>query len=107
MESSVHHQGVEFEVVEVSRFRWRWTIYAKKSLGLGKTTREVPGTSRKQVVAKCRYEIDRKLERSRSAQGTSPTAATSAQAAVSPTPGRRLMSLSDEIDSIRSAPKRN
>jgi hypothetical protein len=50
----MHHRGIEFEVVEVSRFRWRWTIYAKKSLGLGKTTREVPGTSRKQVVAKCR-----------------------------------------------------
>ena len=40
METSVHHKGVEFEVVEVLRFRWRWTIYAKKSLDLGKTTRE-------------------------------------------------------------------
>ena len=85
----MHHRGVEFEVVEVSRFRWRWTIYAKKSLGLGKTTREIPGTSRKQVVAKCRLEIDRKLERSRSAQGTSPTVATIAQTAASSTPGRR------------------
>ena len=84
----MHHRGVEFEVVEVSRFRWRWTIYAKKSLGLGKTTREVPGTSRKQVVAKCRLEIDRKLERSRSDQGTS-TPATIAQATVISTPGRR------------------
>ena len=74
----MHHRGVEFEVVEVSRFRWRWTIYAKKSLGLGKTTREVPGTSRKQVVANCKLEIDRKLERCRSDQGTSPMAATSA-----------------------------
>ena len=54
METSVHHKGVEFEVVEVLRFRWRWTIYAKKSLDLGKTTREIPATSRKQVVAKCR-----------------------------------------------------
>ena len=99
----MHHRGVEFEVVEVSRFRWRWTIYAKRSLGLGKTTREVPGTSRKQVVAKCRLEIDRKLERCRSDPGTSPMAATSAQE----TPGRRLTSLSDEIDSIRSGPKRN
>jgi hypothetical protein len=103
----MHHRGIEFEVVEVSRFRWRWTIYAKKSLGLGKTTREVPGISRSQVVAKGRIEIDRKLERSRSAQGTSPAAATSAQAAVSSTPGRRLTSLRDEIGSIRSAPKRN
>jgi hypothetical protein len=103
----MHHRGVEFEVVEVSRFRWRWTIYAKKSLGLGKTTREIPATSRKQVVAKCRLEIDRKLERSQSIQGTSPTAATRAQAVVSSTPGRRLTPLSDEIDSIRSAPKRN
>jgi hypothetical protein len=82
----MHHRGIEFEVVEVSRFKWRWTIYAKKSLGLGKTTREVPGTSRKQVVAKCRLEIDRKVDRSRSAQGASPTGATIAQAAV--TPGR-------------------
>ena len=103
----MHHRGVEFEVVEVSRFRWRWTIHAKKSLGLGKTTREVPGASRKQVVAKCRLEIDRKLERCRSDQGTSTTAATSAQAAVSSTPGRRLTSLSDEMASIRNAPKRN
>jgi hypothetical protein len=103
----MHHRGVEFEVVELSRFRWRWTIYAKKSLGLGKTTREVPGTSRKQVVAKCRHEIDRKLERSRADQGTSPMAATGAQAAASSTPGRRFGPLSDEIDSIKSAPKRN
>jgi hypothetical protein len=85
----MHHRGVEFEVVEVSRFRWRWTIYAKKSLGLGKTTREVPGNSRREVVAKCRLEIDRKLERSRSDEGNSPTAATIAQAAVRSTPGRR------------------
>jgi hypothetical protein len=103
----MHHRGVEFEVVEVSRFRWRWTIYAKKSLGLSKTTREVPGTSRQQVVAKCRLEIDRKLGRCLSDLGTSPMAATSAQATVSPTPGRRLTPLSDEIDSIRSAHKRN
>ena len=68
----MHHRGVEFEVVEVSRFRWRWTIYGKKKLGLGKTTREVPGTSRKQVVSKCRLEIDRKLERSRTDQGIAP-----------------------------------
>jgi hypothetical protein len=94
----MHHRAVEFEVVEVSRFRWRWTIYAKKSLGLGKTTREVPGTSRKQVVAKCKLEIDRKLERSRTDQGTSPMALTSAQAAVSSTPGRRLTPLRDESD---------
>ena len=100
----MHHRGVEFEVVEVSRFRWRWTIYAKKSLGLGKTTREVPGTSRKQVVAMCRLEIDRKLERCLSDQDTSSTAA---KAAVSSMPGRRLTSLSDEIASIRTGPKRN
>jgi hypothetical protein len=69
----MHHRGIEFEVVEVSRFKWRWTIYAKKSLELGKTTREVPATSRSQVVAKCRLEIDRKLERKRNAQGANPT----------------------------------
>ena len=84
METSVHHKGVEFEVVEVSRFRWRWTIYAKKSLDLGKTTREIPATSRKQVVAKCRLEIDRKLERSRSAQRASPTEPTIGQATATP-----------------------
>jgi hypothetical protein len=86
----MHHRGIEFEVVEVSRLKWRWTIYAKKSLELGKTTREVPATSRKQVVAKCRLEIDRKLERKQNARGANPTGAAIAQAAVSPsTPGRR------------------
>jgi hypothetical protein len=88
METSVHHKGVEFEVVEVSRFRWRWTIYAKKSLDLGKTTREIPATSRKQVVAKCRLEIDRKLARKRNAGAANATDAI-AQTAVSSTPTRR------------------
>jgi len=68
----MHHRGIEFEVVELSRFKWRWTIYAKKSLELGKTTREVPATSRKQVVAQCKIEIDRKLDRKQSAQGANP-----------------------------------
>jgi hypothetical protein len=90
METSVHHKGVEFEVVEVSRFRWRWTIYAKKSLDLGKTTREIPATFRKQVVAKCRLEIDRKLARKRNAGAANATDAI-AQTAVSSTPRRRAV----------------
>jgi hypothetical protein len=59
----MHHRGIEFEVVEVSRFKWRWTIYPKKKLSDMKFTREVDATSRKQVVAQCKLEIDRKLER--------------------------------------------
>jgi hypothetical protein len=90
METSMHHRGVEFEVAEVSRFRWRWTIYAKRSLDLSKTTREIPATSRKQVVAKCKLEIDRKLERNRNARGANATDATLAQTAVSSTPRRRV-----------------
>jgi hypothetical protein len=58
----MHHRGIEFEIVEVSPMKWRWTIYAKKSLELGKTVREVTGT-RQQVTRQCKLEIDRKLER--------------------------------------------
>ena len=87
----MHHRGVEFEVVEVSRFKWRWTIYAKKSLDLGKTTREIPATSRKQVVAKCRLEIDRKPVRKRNARSANATDSTIAQTAVSSTPKRRAV----------------
>jgi hypothetical protein len=28
----MHHNGVEFEIVEVSRFRWRWTIFTVAGL---------------------------------------------------------------------------
>jgi hypothetical protein len=66
----MHHRGIEFEVVEVSRFKWRWTIYPKKkSSNVGTVTREVSATTRKQVVAQCKIEIDRKLERKQNAQG--------------------------------------
>jgi len=58
----MHHRNIEFEVIEVSRFRWRWTIYPKKSSNGGTITREVSGTTRKEVVAQCKREIDRKLE---------------------------------------------
>ena len=37
----MHYRGIEFEVVEVSRFKWRWTIYPKKSLNVGAVTRVV------------------------------------------------------------------
>ena len=60
----MHHRGIEFEVVEVSRFKWRWTIYPKKKLSdIGRVTREVPATTRQQVIAQCKLEIDRKLKR--------------------------------------------
>jgi hypothetical protein len=58
----VDHRGIDFEVVEVSPFRWRWTIYGKKSSHVGKVMREVTGT-RQEAVANCKLEIDRKLER--------------------------------------------
>ena len=64
----MHYRGIEFEVVEVSRFKWRWTIYPKKSLIIGTVTREVDATTRKHVVAQCKNEIDRKLERKQDAQ---------------------------------------
>jgi hypothetical protein len=57
------HRGIEFEVVELSPSKWRWTIYAKKSLELGKTVREVTGKTHRQVTRQCKLEIDRKLER--------------------------------------------
>jgi hypothetical protein len=66
----MHHRGIEFEVVELSPSRWRWTIYAKKSLELGRSVREVAGKSRQQVTSQCKREIDRKLERKQNAQGT-------------------------------------
>ena len=65
----MHYRGIEFEVVELSPSRWRWTIYAKKSLELGKTVREVTGKTRQQVTRQCKLEIDRKLERKQNAQG--------------------------------------
>jgi hypothetical protein len=65
----MHHRGIEFEIVEISPMKWRWTIYAKKSLELAKTVREVTGT-RQQVTGQCKLEIDRKLERKQNAQGT-------------------------------------
>ena len=42
----MHYRGIEFEVVEVSRFKWRRTIYQKRSLNIGKVTREVDATTR-------------------------------------------------------------
>ena len=59
---SMLHRHVEFEVVEVPPDKWRWTIYAKKSVGLGRVTREVWGT-RRDAITQCKREIDRKLER--------------------------------------------
>ena len=60
----MHHRGIEFEVVEVSRFKWRWTIYPKKKLSdIGSVTREVAATTRQQAIAQCKLEIDRKLKR--------------------------------------------
>ena len=59
----MHHRGMEFEVVEVSRFKWRWTIYPKRKLSEVKVVREVTGTTRQQAIAQCKLEIDRKLER--------------------------------------------
>ncbi len=59
----MHHRGIEFEVVELSPSKWRWTIYAKKSSELGKSVREATGTTRQQVTRQCKLEIDRKLER--------------------------------------------
>jgi hypothetical protein len=66
----MHHRNIEFEVIEVSRFRWRWIIDPrKKSSSVGRVTREVTGTTRKQVIAQCKREIDRKLGRKQNAQG--------------------------------------
>ena len=61
------HRGTDFEVVEVSPLKWRWTIYPKKSSHIGAVTRGVTGT-RQQAIAQCRLEIDRKLERRRNAE---------------------------------------
>jgi hypothetical protein len=58
---------MNFEVVEVSPFRWRWVIYRKKSSHIGKVMREVAGT-RQEAVANCKLEIDRKLARQRNPQ---------------------------------------
>jgi hypothetical protein len=66
MERSVDHRGTNFDVVEVSRYRWRWIIYPKKSLRLGKVVREVTGT-RQEAIASCKLEIDRKLKRQQNA----------------------------------------
>jgi len=60
----MHHRGIEFEVIEVSRSKWRWTIYPKSKRSDARTvTREVTGRDRQEVVAQCKREIDRKLER--------------------------------------------
>jgi hypothetical protein len=69
MERSMDHRGTNFEVVELSPMKWRWTIYPKKSSAIGKVTREVTGT-RQQATANCKLEIDRKLARQRNAQRT-------------------------------------
>jgi hypothetical protein len=62
MEPALFHREINFEILEVSPLRWRWTIYPKKSSGVGKVAREVSG-NRQEAVAKCKLEIDRKLER--------------------------------------------
>jgi hypothetical protein len=62
MERSMDHRGTIYEVEEVAPFRWRWTIYPKKSSHLGKVSREVTGT-RQEAIANCKLAIDRKLER--------------------------------------------
>ena len=64
-----HHQ-VEFEVVEIGPGKWQWTIYPKKSLRAAKVTREVIARNRRDAVAQCKLEIDRKLWRQTNAQGT-------------------------------------
>jgi hypothetical protein len=69
MGMSMQHRNLEFDVVEVPPHKWRWTIYPKKSLGLGKVEREVWGT-RRDAVAQCKLEIDRKLERLQHAKRT-------------------------------------
>ncbi len=69
MGASMQHHHIEFEVIEVGPSRWRWTIYPKKSLSAAKVTREVFARSRKDAIAHCKLEIDRKLWRQMSAQG--------------------------------------
>ncbi len=64
-----HHQ-VEFEVVEIGSGKWQWTIYPKKSLRAVKITREVVARNRRDAVAQCKLEIDRKLLRQTNAQAT-------------------------------------
>ena len=67
--ASMHHQGVEFEVIEVGLGRWRWTIYPKKkSLRDRAVTREAIAKNRSDAIALCKLEIDRRLWRQMNAQ---------------------------------------
>ena len=66
----MQHGGIEFEVVEVAPRRWRWIIYPKKSLRAARVIREVLAKDRRDAIAQCRLEIDRKLWRQMNAQGT-------------------------------------
>ena len=61
-EPPLFHRNINFEILEVSPYRWRWTIHAKKSSGIARVMREVSG-NRQDAVAQCKLEIDRKLER--------------------------------------------
>ena len=61
----MHHQGVEFEVTQIGPRRWVWIIYPRKQKQLHDRmiTREVTALDRKEVVAQCKLEIDRRLWR--------------------------------------------
>ena len=65
----MQHNGVEFEVIEVAPRRWRWIIYPKKSLRAAKVAREVIAKDRRDAVAQCKLEIDRKLGRQTNSHG--------------------------------------
>ena len=56
------HRGTNYEVEEVGPFKWRWTIYAKKSSRLGKVSREVTGT-RREAIASCKLTLLRQGQR--------------------------------------------
>jgi hypothetical protein len=59
----MQHSGIEFEVTQVGPRRWLWTIYPKKSLRATKVTREFVANDRREAIAQCKLEIDRKLWR--------------------------------------------
>jgi hypothetical protein len=50
--------------------RWQWIIYPKKSLRAAKITREVAAKNRKDAIAQCKLEIDRKLWREMNTKGS-------------------------------------
>jgi hypothetical protein len=66
----MHHQGVEFEVVQIGPHRWVWTIYPRKQKSLRSRviSREVTAWDRKEAIAQCKLEIARKLWRQSDSQ---------------------------------------